>query len=163
MKRSAETDQLIKDLLPTINPLAEKTADLKYIPESKGYYLSPIGFVYSIRQIYQNSILLEPKKPSPQRNGYCNSTVYYYDGTSRSIILHIALMEAYRGKRPFMAQIHHKDHHRWNNSITNLIYVSPEVHYELHSKKDKYDAVAENKLFLEWWEIWHDELLEIYF
>lgn len=151
-------------MLPTLVPLATKIANLRYIEGSKGYFLSYMGFVYKIDDIYQNSVVLTPKKPSFQRNGYCNTSVYFYDESiSPSITLHTAIMKAYRGEPPFMAQVHHIDHHRWNNALTNLKYVSPEVHYDLHREKEKYNRDEEMTLFLEWWNLWYNENLEIFF
>ena len=163
MKKSKKEEEFIKMMLPTIIPLAEKIANLKYIPGSKAYFLSPMGFIYQIDEVYQHSVLLIPKKPSPQNNGYCNASLYFYDGHIEHKTIHPMMMEAYFGKRPYKAQIHHKDHHRWNNSLSNLEYVSPEVHYDLHATKDKYDAKAEEKLFDDWWQLWKDEYLEIFF
>lgn len=66
------------------------------------------------------------------KTGYYLSS-YKFDGKRRKR-LHVYMWEKHNGKIPKGYQIHHKDHDKSNNEITNLEILSKEEHQKYHAQ-----------------------------
>ena len=57
-----------------------------------------------------------------------------------SIAVHRLLAQAFLPKLPGQTEVHHKDRDRSNNSLSNLQWVTPEEHDDLHRDKPRKPA-----------------------
>ena len=75
-----------------------------------------------------------------------DKTGYYLNSTSRKR-MHRYVWEYYNGEIPKGFQIHHIDHDKSNNDISNLEMISRSKHAKIHANervRDCYDEVVEN-------------------
>lgn|SRR5574343_37867 len=63
-----------------------------------------------------------------------NIRTNYYQHSATGEFLHRYVYKFYKGEIPENYHIHHKDHNKLNNDITNLVCISPTEHSKHHGK-----------------------------
>ena len=81
-------------------------------------------------------------KQCPNKDGYLRVGLAK-NGKVNSIGLHRVVAEAFVPKLPGQTEVHHIDRNRRNNSIDNLIWVTPEEHRLYHITRPDYGKRAQ--------------------
>lgn len=140
-----------------------ETPGIKYIPDSKGYFVSVSGDVLRLAGMYTKEPHFKCIKPTLRKDGYCIASIAYrhiYMGTDgqgnryykegqRSMMIHRLVAEAFLGKCPDGVEVDHIDGHRWNNALSNLDYITRGENRNRHHGPFDYDK--EKELFDAWW------------
>lgn len=122
----------------------------KDIPGYKGsYQVSNLGNVRSLDRYvpdgrWKGNRLQRGKmlRKDITHRGYATALLYKNAKTSRKEI-HVLVALAFIGPRPKKHHVHHKDHNKLNNYVSNLEYVHCSQHTRSHNQGESFHA---NKL-----------------
>ena len=109
------------------------------IKETNGKYLVSLNAIV----ISMTTIIPHLAKVHRKRNGY-----RYVNIGRKKRYLHILVAEAFiEDKSPIATQVHHIDTNRDSNIVSNLVWVSPKEHYQIHreiraSMRNKKDCLT---------------------
>ncbi len=107
---------------------------MKAIPGFPGYFVCPIGKVYSERRG-----AIKELKPAINEKGYLRVSLMK-DGKLIGLRVHRAVLEAFTGPMPAGMQCCHIDGNVTNNSLENLMYGTPKEnsqHRILHGTQQR--------------------------
>ena len=98
----------------------------KPIEGFSGYYISNHGRVKG-----SSGKILSSGTTS---KGYQLVVLHHSNGVAKGELVHHLVLRAFKGKRPEGYQAHHKDNNKYNNSATNLEWISIKEHLSNHGK-----------------------------
>lgn len=102
---------------------------IKYIENSKNYFVTDKGEVYSGHK---------PLKISDSGSGYAKVRIRYLDGTQKDELIHRLVAKAFIPNPENKPLVNHIDYDRKNNNISNLEWVTYSEN-NIHSNKRKYE------------------------
>ena len=124
---------------------------MKEHPELPGYYITPMGEVYST-----HTGTMKKKKPTTdKRTGYVSTSIKHpTKGHIGRYYLHQLVAETYLARPSGQAVVNHKDRNKSNNSVSNLEYVS-QGYNVLHWRQETTDGYTREVPPLHtntWWQ-----------
>lgn len=95
------------------------------IPGFPDYIVTWTGRVISFRTPNANDDKARELKPRRSTQGYLRIRLRSDDGSSVDFLVHDLVARTFLGPRPPGARIRHIDGNKLNNSVINLMYVTP--------------------------------------